>query len=205
MFFLILAVLSYLAGSIPTAYLAGRFRGIDIRKAGSGNSGATNALRVLGLRAAIPVLLFDAGKGALSVLVLAPWIMSYATNLASEALLTGRLVAGAAVMLGHIFPVWLGFKGGKGVATGAAVIVALAPWAALTSLITFIVTATITRLVSLASLTAVIVLPFAYVLCYRDAAFSAQTLEFCLISALLVVAMHRKNIGRLLRGSEPRI
>lgn len=205
MFFLSIVVLSYLVGSIPAAYLAGRFQGIDIRKTGSGNSGATNALRVLGPRIAILVLLFDAAKGALSVLVIAPCILAYAQQPTRNTLLTGSLVAGAAVMLGHIFPLWLGFKGGKGVATGAAVIAILAPWAALVSLSAFILVVTITRLVSLASLTAAIVLPLAYALLYRGATFCAPTFGFCLTSALLVVFMHRKNIGRLLRGSEPRI
>ena len=205
MVFISIALLSYLAGSFPVAYLAGRFRRIDIRKAGSGNSGATNALRLLGPRMAIPVFLLDAGKGAISVLVIAPCVLAYAQQSTRDTLLTGSLIAGAGVMLGHIFPVWLGFKGGKGVATGAAVIATLAPWAALPSLVTFILVVAITRFVSLASIMASIVLPLAYACIYRGAAFHAQTLAFCLASSLLVIIMHKKNIDRLLQGSEPRI
>lgn len=205
MIFIIIALLSYLAGSFPAAYLAGRFRGIDIRKAGSGNSGATNALRVLGPRMAALVLLLDAAKGAFSVVCIAPWIMADASKTSGEALLSGQLLAGASVILGHIFPVWLGFKGGKGVATGAAVIASLAPWAALVSLVTFILIVTITRFVSLASIMASIALPLAYPLLYHGASFHTQTFAFCMASSLLVIVMHRRNIGRLLQGSEPRI
>lgn len=206
MVIIVIALLSYLLGSVPAAYLAGRLRGIDIRKVGSGNPGASNALRTMGPSIAIPVLLFDSGKGAFSVLVIAPSVMACAmtyANQTGDALLNGRLVAGAAVIIGHVFPVWLGFKGGKGVATGAAVIAVLAPWAALACLATFLLVVVLTRFVSLASMAAAIVLPIAYAVFTPE--FSAQTLAFCLASSLLIIFMHRSNIGRLRKGTEPRL
>src|SRR5512145_2539847 len=117
--FIIIAILAYLAGSIPSAYIAGRLKGVDIRNEGSGNSGATNAFRVLGPAVALGVLAVDAGKGALAILVISPLAASAFGRHAAypgAILEAARIVAGAAVVLGHVFPVWLRFKGGKGVA-----------------------------------------------------------------------------------------
>ena len=231
--FLLTVLSSYLLGSIPTAFLAGRLRGMDIRKAGSGNSGATNALRVLGRGPAALVLAVDAAKGVLAVLAVPPfafWLASRVVGLisgqgqGSEALSPGllaagsdamsllplaagtaRLAAGSASILGHIFPVWLGFKGGKGIATGAAVVFALAPKAALVCLAVFILVAALSRYVSLASISAALLLPAAYAGLYRGETFSLPLMGFCTAAAILVIAMHRKNIGRLLAGTEVRL
>lgn len=216
-----LTILSaYLLGSIPTAFLFGRLRGIDIRTAGSGNSGATNALRVLGRGPAAFVLAVDAAKGVLAVLAVPPlalWLASLLVALVSGSTAlspielvhistgTASLAAGSASILGHVFPLWLGFKGGKGVATGAAVVFALAPKAALVCLAVFILVAALGRYVSLASITAALVLPGAYAGLYRKEAFSFPLLGFCTAAAILVIAMHRRNIRRLLAGTEPRL
>lgn len=197
--FIVLALLGYLAGSIPTAWIAGKIKGIDIRSAGSGNSGATNALRVLGPVPAALVLAADAGKGVFAVLAL-PALLG--TGAPPDA---AGVVAGGAAVLGHVFPVWIGFRGGKGVATGAAVAAALAPAAALVSLVAFIAVAAATRFVSLASLCAAAALPVAYALLYRGTAFSGTEFGFCAGAAALVVLMHRKNIRRLLVGTEPKL
>jgi len=203
----VIALAAYLAGSVPSAYLAGKARGLDIREAGSGNPGATNALRVLGPAAAAIVLVVDAGKGVLSVLAIAPIALGALSPAAATAssLETARVVAGAACMLGHVFPAWLRFKGGKGVATGAAVAAALAPKAAAACLAVFVVTVAISRFVSLGSLAAAIALPAAYAVLYRADAFSPRLLLFFVAAAGLVVFMHRKNLARLAGGTEPRL
>ena len=243
--FLLTIASSYLLGSIPTAFLAGRLRGMDIRKLGSGNSGATNARRVLGRGPAAIVLAVDAAKGVLAVLAVPPfafWLASllFAFGTGSPALATeagvptpeflsgteplsllplapitagtarlaagmARLAAGTASILGHVFPLWLGFKGGKGVATGAAVVFALAPKAALVCLAVFILVAALGRYVSLASISAALLLPLAYAVLYRGETFSLPLMGFCAAAGILVIAMHRKNIGRLLKGTEPRL
>lgn len=197
--FIVLALLGYLAGSVPTAWIAGRIKGVDIRYAGSGNSGATNALRVLGPVPAAAVLAVDAGKGVFAVLALPALLGAGSPQDAAG------VVAGGAAVLGHVFPVWIGFRGGKGVATGAAVAAALAPGAALVSLAVFVAVAAASRYVSLASLCAAAALPAAYALLYRGTAFSGTEFGFCAGAAALVAVMHRKNIRRLLGGTEPKL
>jgi glycerol-3-phosphate acyltransferase PlsY len=197
--YLIVLVLSWLAGSFPSAYLAGRIAGgIDIRTEGSGNLGATNVFRVFGWKAGLPVILVDAFKGAASVLWIshlgghAPWF---------------RIVAAAGAMLGHAFPPWLGFRGGKSVATGAGAIAALAPQAALACLFVFILTAGITGLVSLGSILAAVVLFPSYLITTPLAGKAVEwpVAAFSGAAALLVILLHRKNLSRLLRGEEKRL
>lgn len=195
----VVAFLGYLAGSLPTAWIAGKLKGIDIRSAGSGNPGAANALRILGPGTAAVVLALDAGKGIFSALALPELI---GTGAPPE---TAGVVAGAAAVLGHVFPVWIGFRGGKGVATGAAVAAALTPGAALVSLAMFLGVVAATRYISLASLSAAVSLPAAYALIYRGTEFSGPEFGFCAGAAALVVLMHRRNIRRLLRGEEPKL
>jgi glycerol-3-phosphate acyltransferase PlsY len=195
--YVLIALFSYLAGSLPSAWIAGKLRGTDIRAAGSGNVGATNALRVLGPLPAALTLAADVGKGLLAVLVLSGW------GGADPA--WARPLAGAAGVLGHVFPVWLKFRGGKGVAVGAAAAAAIAPWAALASLAAFAAAVALTRYVSLGSMSAAAALPLAYLLAYRGAAFSPAAFGFCLAAAVLVLVLHRRNIGRLRRGQEPRL
>ncbi|GAB1482034.1 glycerol-3-phosphate 1-O-acyltransferase PlsY [Treponema sp.] len=191
-----LVICSYLLGSIPTAWILGRLQGIDILSSGSKSSGATNALRVLGKKSAIVVLSIDFIKGLAAVLALAPLLLQEKSD-------TGRVIAAVSCMAGHIHSIWLGFKGGKGVATGAAVSFALAPLAAIPSLLIFILVVRLSKFVSLASMSAALLLPLSYAMFYHGK--SMSILLFFIGSAALVLFSHRKNIGRLRRGTEPKL
>ena len=149
--------LAYLLGSVPTGYLVARARGIDIRSVGSGNIGATNVFRILGKRAGAFVLLADALKGALAVLLLPRWLGGEAADERMQA----ALVAGVCAVLGHNFTCWLRFKGGKGIATSAGVLAAWAPWPFLATLGVFGAVLAASRYVSLASIVAAAALPLA--------------------------------------------
>lgn len=195
-------LVAYLAGSIPTAYLAGRLlRGIDLRRVGSGNLGATNVYRNLGAVPAIVVLLLDAAKGALPVLYLPKEIKGVLFFEGRELLWWG-LGCGLMAIAGHAKPIFLGWKGGgKGVATAAGVFGALAPAAFGIALIAFIVTAAGSGFVSLASITAALVLPIAVVLAMGA---NSPVFYVSLVVAAFVAWSHRANIGRLRAGTEPR-
>lgn len=187
-------VLAYLLGSIPTSYVVSRTsHGIDLRKHGSGNLGATNAFRVLGWRAAMPVIIVDVGKGWVPTALFPLWDGAPALEWA--------LAYGAAAILGHVFSAFVAFRGGKGVATSAGVFMALAPWAVLVGGVVWTVVVVLTRTVSLGSLLAAVVLPIAVF------ATGEPLLELWLSIALsaFVIYAHRSNIGRLLRGEENRI
>jgi glycerol-3-phosphate acyltransferase PlsY len=192
----ILVALSYLIGSIPAAYLAGKFtRGIDLREHGSGNLGATNVYRVLGPRMAIVVLLVDALKGAIPVLVL-PGITA-----ASRPGLWAIAYAVAAIA-GHVRSIFLLFRGGgKGVATAAGAFMALAPMPSLIALGVFVVVLFVWGYVSLASLSAATVLPL--IIGWREGVGSPLFAVSAVVAAF-VFWTHRGNIGRLRRGEEPR-
>jgi len=196
-------VVSYLLGSIPFGYLAGRVAGIDIRKTGSGNIGATNVARVLGKRFGYPVFVVDVAKGFVAVKL----AQAFAGNTHSSAFfvdLSGVLGAMFAV-LGHSFPVWLGFKGGKGVATSIGALFALNWIPALIVGIVWIVMFQTTRYVSLASIVAVISLPITVALMLFLKELSTPVLlYFSLLLAAIVVFRHRSNISRLLSGTEHR-
>lgn len=188
----LLLLAAYLFGATPTSYLVGRMvRGIDLREHGSGNLGATNAFRVLGWRAAVPVMLVDVAKGWFPTVWFAVW---------DGAPAEWALAYGAAAILGHVFSPYVGFRGGKGVATSAGVFLALAPWAVLIGFIVWGVTVTLTRIVSAASLLAALVLPLAVF------ATNEPPIELGLAVALsaFVIYAHRANIRRLLRGEETR-
>lgn len=197
-------VIAYFLGSLPTGYLAGRARGIDIRKEGSGNIGATNALRVLGPTLGILVLLIDLAKGVAACYV-AIWIPRLwggsGSELGANRELILMLVGGLGAVLGHSFTCWLGFKGGKGVATTGGVFLAVALKPALICLAIFVILVALTRYVSLASITAAICLPVMVYYFHRDIFLTALTL----LVALLVVYRHRANIQRLLKGTELKI
>jgi len=194
------ALCAYLLGSIPTGYLVARARGVDIRSAGSGNIGATNALRVLGKGWGMLVLLADFAKGLAACLVV-PAGMILLLNLSSVDRSTAALglVAAVCTVLGHNFPVWLRFKGGKGIATTAGALAALVPWALLIGLAVWIILFAATRYVSLGSLAAAVAIPVA-----TWFTTSNRTLT-CVTTALGVMAIfkHRSNIQRLLAGTEP--
>ncbi len=186
-------ILAYLLGATPTSYLVARaVFGIDLREHGSGNLGATNVFRVLGWKAAVPVGLFDVAKGWIPVALFPRWDGSSVPEWA--------LAYGAAAIVGHVFSIYVKFKGGKGVATSAGVFTALAPWATLVGLVVWLVTVSLTRIVSLGSLLAAVALPIAVYLT------GEPRVELWLASglALFVIYAHRSNIARLLRGEENR-
>jgi acyl phosphate:glycerol-3-phosphate acyltransferase len=193
----ILAIaIAYVAGSIPFAYLAGRMRGVDLRKHGSGNLGATNVIRVLGTKIGLVVFAFDVAKGALPVL----FLPRYTTG--SMAATWIAIGCGAAAILGHARPVFLLFgRGGKGVATAAGVFLALAPVQTALTLIVFAVVLLTSGYVSLGSLICATLLPvlIAVTLGPRSTVFMISVLV-----ALFVYWTHRANIGRLRRGEEHR-
>jgi glycerol-3-phosphate acyltransferase PlsY len=198
---LVLVVVAYLLGSIPTGYLLVRlFRHEDIRSVGSGNIGATNVMRSGGKGLGAATFLLDVLKGAVAVLV-AGWIApQFATGVPPRNV---EALAAVVAVLGHMFPVWLKFKGGKGVATGFGVFLVAAPMAALAAIGVFAVILLITRYVSLASILGAASFPvFAWVLVRGDK--PAPFVAAQMIVALLIIIKHHQNIGRLLTGTENR-
>lgn len=181
---------AYLLGSIPFSYLAGRAKGIDLRTVGSGNLGAANAFRALGRGTGIAVLVADVLKGVVAVVIARlitddPW----------------PAIAAGAAMAGHVFPVWLRFRGGKGVAVGGGAVIALMPLASVILFAIWIVVAVTSRYTSLASLTsAVVATPLVWAMGYP-----AADVVFAGIAAVAVVLLHRGNIRRLATGTERRI
>jgi glycerol-3-phosphate acyltransferase PlsY len=200
--YILVVLVAYLLGSIPTGFLVAKARGVDIRTVGSGNIGATNVFRILGKPAGIFVLLADAAKGWLAVFLVAKlvadWFYPAAGPLAYEWF---KICAGIAAILGHNYTCWLHFKGGKGIATSAGVLVALVWLPLLIILGVWIVVFAASRYVSLASICASFVLPFA-------AWFTGKNLATVIVTAVLAVLAiykHRANIQRLLRGTENKI
>jgi glycerol-3-phosphate acyltransferase PlsY len=195
-------VLAYVAGSIPAAYIAGKVtRGIDLRQHGSGNLGATNVYRVLGLKVAIAVLLFDAAKGAVPVLWF-PRLLSPVHAPDPGARLLWAIAFGIAAIIGHVRPVFLLWKGGgKGVATAAGVFGALAPAAIGIALAAWLIVLVVSGYMSLASLTGAVALPIAIAILngVRSPLFAVSVLV-----AMFVFWTHRANIVRLRRGEESR-
>jgi len=199
--FLVILV-AYAIGSIPFGYLIVRLRaGADVRETGSGGTGATNVSRRAGKLAGVLTLLLDAGKGAIATLL--------ARNLVppDDSLTLIVLLAAFAAVVGHIFPVWLGFRGGKGVATATGVFLVLAPVALAIAGIVFAVVVLLTRYVSLASMLAVLAIPLFVWLRMRLGYPAANFEGFLWLGvavALLIVFAHRANISRLLKGTESR-
>jgi glycerol-3-phosphate acyltransferase PlsY len=187
-------IASYLLGAVPTSYLAGRlFRGIDLREHGSRNLGATNLYRVLGWRYAVPVGLLDAAKGLVPVLVFAPRVSS------SELF---ALICGLVAVVGHVFSVFVGFKGGKGVATAAGVMLGLTPAALGVAVLVWVALVYLTGYVSIGSIAAAAIFPLAvYVLEPPD---RPAMLWLDIAVAAAIVWLHRANIQRLLKGTENR-
>ena len=204
MVFFAVALGSYLIGSIPSGYLAGRLAGIDIRATGSGNIGATNVTRALGKRYGYPVFLADFSKGLSAVLI--PKLISHylvgSPNLAQLL----QVMAGFFCVLGNAFPVWLHFRGGKGMATSAGVIFGLMPLPALAGVAVWIVTFVTTRYVSLASIAASIAMPLIVIAMMHFRVITEPLLLYVSIGlAILVVLRHRSNISRLIHGTEDRV
>ncbi len=201
---LVTVAVAYLLGSIPTGYLVGRAKGVDVRKVGSGNIGATNAFRTLGKRAGVLVLLADALKGWLAagpmpVIVQRLIAPSAPPDLATQEYL--QIIAGVVVILGHNYTCWLQFKGGKGIATSAGVLLALTPITFAAGLAAWIVVCVVTRYVSLGSIAAALVLPIASWL----AGYSFRLVVVTGVMGALAIYKHKGNIERLLNGTESRI
>jgi glycerol-3-phosphate acyltransferase PlsY len=204
MFSLVLIILfAYLVGSFPTSIVVGRMtRRIDIREHGSKNAGGTNAFRVLGWKAGLFVVVVDILKGVLATLLIAkirvdPLTLDYELV---------QIIAGTSAVIGHVWTVLAKFKGGKGVATGAGLIIALFPWASLICFIIFVALVLTTRYVSLGSIIATSSLPF--VLLTFDRMFgksvSTSLLTFSILISGLIIFTHRSNIRRLINGTENR-
>jgi len=186
-----IVILAYLIGSIPFSYLVSRrFGDIDIRTRGSGNVGATNVLRTTGLKYALLAVAGDIAKGAL-----AAWL---------GLVLGGQVLAstcGAAAVIGHSWPVYLGLRGGKGVATSAGVLLVLVPKVVLALLVIFVITVALLRLVSVGSLAAAIANPVMVAVLYD----SVPLVIMALVLSAIVIWRHQSNIERLRRGSEPKL
>lgn len=186
-------LLSYLLGSVPSSYIAGRLvRGIDLREHGSGNLGATNTFRVLGPRVAAPVMIADMAKGFIPAALFVHWDGSEAWAWA--------LAYGAAAILGHVFSIYMRFRGGKGVATATGVFLALSPVAVGVALVAWLLVLGVGRMVSLASIVAAAILVAALLL--TESRSEVRTLG--IVVASFVIYAHRSNVRRILRGEEHR-
>jgi len=196
----ILIILAYLIGSIPTAvWLSKKLYGIDIREHGSGNAGATNTFRILGSKAGSAVMLIDMLKGfiavKLSLLSVFPWHSEEITNL--------QVFLGLASVLGHIFPIWADFRGGKGIATLFGMILAIQPLVAVSLVGVFLAILFLTRYVSLSSISASVAFPLLILFIFNEPELSYRL--FAIATACLVVLTHYKNINRLLQGNESKV
>jgi len=200
----IIVVLSYLLGSIPFGYVLVRIvKGVDIRAVGSGNVGATNVMRVAGRKLGLAVLGLDALKGFVAVYFVGGTLVVALTHTAAANGVWFALAAGAGAILGHVFTIFLKFRGGKGVATGLGAVLGLVPAAALCALAAFIIVVAFSRYVSLGSITAAVVLVIAELLLDKNTLGAKPPLTvFCVAMALLVIARHVSNIKRLLSGTE---
>jgi glycerol-3-phosphate acyltransferase PlsY len=188
----VLAVaIAYLVGSVPFAFVLARRRGIDLRRVGSGNVGASNVLRTSGVRHAVAAMCLDGAKGCMAVMVAQRLTVGEATPVA----------AGVASIIGHIYPVWLGFRGGKGVATATGVFAVLAPLALGIASSVFVLVVWTTRYISVGSLAAAITLAVAAVASDVPAAVAVGAI----VSALIIVHRHRANLARLFAGTERRV
>jgi len=189
----LLVALAYVIGATPTSYWVGRaFFGMDLREHGSGNLGATNTYRVLGAKAALPVVIVDMAKGWLPA-----WFLP---QINGETAWWWAVTYGSAAILGHMFSFWVGFRGGKGVATSGGIFIALAPLATLFAFLAWVISVSITRIVSVGSIVAAAVLPVAVF--FTPHAGGMGMVYFTIALALFVIWAHRANIGRLLRGEE---
>jgi acyl phosphate:glycerol-3-phosphate acyltransferase len=194
-------IAGYLLGSISTAVWAGKlFHGIDVREHGSGNAGATNVIRVFGWWTGIPVVLIDVGKGFLASFL--PVILHLGDK-GSNTLISLQIICGAAAILGHLFPLYTGFRGGKGVATTVGILLALQPLLTLSCLGVFLAVFFIFGIVSVASMSFGLAFPvFLFTLFHTD---SIVFKIFSVLIMLALIATHRENIGRLMRGEEKKL
>jgi glycerol-3-phosphate acyltransferase PlsY len=210
---IVVVILSYLAGSIPNSIIISKLvKGIDIREHGSGNAGGTNVFRVLGWKWGILVILLDALKGALAVIIIARLYLDNFpfTNITPfDDFTLIQIFCGVAAVIGHVWTVFAGFRGGKGIATALGFLLTLITIDMLLALVVFTLTVTLSRYISLGSIAAAISVPL--ILIVRENIFGADIpgyhtiLPFVIVLVLLVIYTHRKNIDRLLKGSESKI
>ena len=199
----LLVIAAYLIGSVPTAvWVSKAFFGVDIRDYGSGNAGATNTFRVLGSRWGTLVMVVDILKGSLaaSLYFLIPQYLSDINELERTNFQIGL---GLTAVLGHIFPIWAGFKGGKGVATLFGMVIAIQPLIAISCVAVFLLVLYLTRYVSLSSILAGVALPVFIILIFHEEEHLYRL--FGIVVALLIIFTHQKNINRLLSGSESKV
>lgn len=197
---LCLVAFAYFCGALPFGYWAGKMKGIDIRQHGSGNIGATNVIRVLGKKVGMPVFALDALKGFLPTALALYWMRHVVGAEENVATLIAAL-CGAATVLGHMFTFWLGFKGGKGVATTAGAMLGLAPLVLLIAVVVWVIAVYSTRYVALASILAGFTLPAAAAILMP---WNYVLIIFGAVIAVLVLVRHRSNISRMLAGTENR-
>ena len=198
---ILLIILAYLLGSIPTSLIVSKTQfNIDIRDYGSGNAGATNTFRVLGSKWGSIVMLFDVLKGFLAVKL--AYLLPFYINNEFERT-NFQIGLGLAAVVGHIFPIWAEFRGGKGVATLFGLIIAISPWTALGCVAIFMLVLYLTRFVSLSSILASMAFPIFILVIFNVDNIAYRI--FAIAVALLVILTHQKNIGRLLSGSENKV
>ena len=190
-------LIAYLLGSLPSAVWIGKLtKGIDVREHGSKNAGATNTMRVLGVKIGIPVLLIDVFKGFAAVK------LALLSAVVTESFALLQLTLGVFAVLGHVFPVFAGFRGGKGVATIVGVLLALHWQATLIAIAVFLVSLFISKYVSLSSLMMGLSFPVSVIFCFKQHDTSVSMKIFSVIACILLFITHRKNISRLLKGKE---
>lgn len=194
---ILLLISAYLLGSIPSAVWIGKyFYKIDVREYGSGNAGATNVFRVLGKKAGIPVLLIDVLKGFLAVR-----LSYFSQSIPDTNQFTNlELVLGIASLVGHIFPIFASFRGGKGIATLLGIVLSILPFAAVISMLIFIIVLLISKYVSLSSMTAAVSFPIIVIVVFNTQ--TPSLIIFSILIAIMVLITHQKNIERLLRREE---
>lgn len=201
--FAVLALASYLAGSIPFGFIIGKtVKGVDLRKLGSGNIGATNAGRVLGKKWGLICLALDALKGLLPVALLPSLLIASDSPWLPHA----AVLSGVSTIVGHMFPCWLGFRGGKGVATSLGVLAILSPWGLLVAALVFFSSLACWRIVSLSSMMAAVAFGIFELVRLKPGPFSELTWSqglFAVMVPVLIIIQHRSNIRRLISGNEP--
>ena len=197
-------ILAYFTGSFPSAVWVGRtFYNKDVREYGSGNAGATNTFRVLGKVAGIPVLLMDIFKGWLSVNYIL--FVSNSSQLSSTTFFEIQLAFGVAAVIGHLFPIYTGFRGGKGIATLLGLLIGLNAIAAIVAIVVFIIVFLISKYVSLGSIIASLAFPFVVFIILDEKDVNASLELFSIFVPILTLITHQKNIERLIRGEENKV
>ena len=195
---LLIITAAYLLGSIPSSVWIGKtFKGVDVREHGSKNAGATNMMRVLGVKIGIPVLLIDVFKGFAAVKFA---LLSPSFEIGTNAFVNFQLVLGAAAVIGHVFPVFAGFRGGKGVATIVGILLALHWQATLVAIVLFFISLFISKYVSLSSLMMGLSFPVSVIFIFKTD--SISLIIFSAVVCILLFVTHRKNISRLLNRTE---